>query len=269
MVVVLYADVVLIVSELVCLPILWSCARAYGLQFKVWRAFAAGLLCGVGTVAAIWLKMSMGEMLAMYAFMCMLAACVAFARRENLRQLSVLARVSVMMLWYSAVVAGVCNIINSAVRGEVRLYTCVGCVVISVVLFCIVIRMRRSAYSISVDMMNTGSCTICLAFGNREFVLDAFADSGNLLTEPISGCPVAVIGDVERNKELIELICSMNNVRYVPFAALSGEGVLECVPARGRIVLQGRSTDIGDVYVGVSKNIRHRAVVGTAFVCRL
>lgn len=86
-------------------------------------------------------------------------------------------------------------------------------------------------------------CILTLQNNNNAIRVTAKIDSGNMLTEPFSQCPVVVIG--RRTAESVtptelreyETVTSLkyrqsiNNVRFVPFTSVGGGGILPCFKA--------------------------------------
>ncbi len=257
MTVYIYADIVLLVSLIVNIPILWSTARAYGLRFSVLRSVLASLLCGASAICVVFFKLDLTSTLAVYVFVFVLTVYIAFGRNRIENVL----RISFMLLWHCAILCGVCNIINMTLHNEIREYISIACVIIGTVIFCIAMRMRKSAYAVGIASLKSNSCKLRININGEEYILKAVVDSGNMLTEPLSQCPVIVVG--EHNDELCKCIEASGYKRFVPFVTISGNGIIEC--ARAQAWLCGKNDEmLGDVYIGVSKNMAHEAVVGTA-----
>lgn len=77
-------------------------------------------------------------------------------------------------------------------------------------------------------------CEVELIFDGKSIVLDAFCDSGNLLTDPISSKPCIIAEKMEVEKILPRDVSS--RVRVIPTQTVNGRGILYAVrPDRVRI----------------------------------
>lgn len=253
----LYADVVLLISLLVNMPVFWSTARLYGLKFSVSRSALACVFCGISAIFTIMYKLEPVKAFALYVFVFTVSVYIAFGKNK----LKAVLKIAFMLLWHSVILGGICNVINLTLHSDLRQYISLACVFAGTVIFCIAIRMRKSAYAVSVDSLKISRCKLRIYLGADEYILEAMVDSGNMLTEPLSQCPVIVAG--KHNDKLCENIKSCKNKRFVPIATLTGSGIIECAPARAWLC--GKHTEeLGDVYIGVSENLDYEAVVGTA-----
>lgn len=257
MTVYIYADMVLAVSCIVNIPVLWSSARLYGMRFSLVKAFAASVLCGISTLAAICLKLDFFQMFLLYAATWIIVAFVAFGKNK----LSTVLHTAFMLLWHSTVISGVCNIVNITVNKEIRQYISTGCVVLGTIIFCIAVRMKKSAYAVGTEMLKINTCKLRINLDNKEYILEAIVDSGNMLVEPVSQCPVIVVS--EQDDALNNSVKNCKNKRYVPFLTIAGDGVMDCAKGEAWLCCENMRF-LGDVYIGVSKNMKYRAVVGTA-----
>lgn len=86
-------------------------------------------------------------------------------------------------------------------------------------------------------------CVLTLQNNNNAVRVTAKIDTGNMLTEPFSQCPVIVIGrktaesvtpiELREYEKVTSLKYrqSINNVRFVPFTSVGGRGILPCFKA--------------------------------------
>ncbi len=107
-------------------------------------------------------------------------------------------------------------------------------------------------------------CTLTIKNGYNAIRVTAKIDTGNTLKEPFSQCPVIVIGRQTANvitpKEIIEYETvttlryrtSVNNIRFVPFTSVNGEGILPCFKAE-EVYLNDMICD-KTVYVALCKD---------------
>lgn len=113
----------------------------------------------------------------------------------------------------------------------------------------------------------TKECSLTVKLNNGEVTLQALVDSGNFLTEPISGKPVIItVYDSVRKLIPIELISLFNNkdttgweegiyshkIRIIPTSTVNGKGLLLAFCPDSTLV-DGKNVD---VYVAVSSDIK-------------
>lgn len=257
MTVYIYADIIIAVSCIVNIPVLWSSARLYGLKFSLIKAFVASVLCGVSALIAIYFKFNFLQMFLLYSATWITVVFIAFGKNK----LPTVLRIAFMLLWHSAVISGVCNIVNITVNKDIRQYISIGCVVFGTAIFCVAVRMKKSAYAIGTELLKINACKLRINLNGNEYILKAIVDSGNMLVEPISQCPIIVVG--EQNENLNNAVKNCPNKRLVPFSTISGDGVIECVKCEAWLYCENMRY-LGDIYIGVSKNMKYEAVVGTA-----
>lgn len=252
----LYADVMLLISVIVNIPILWSTARAYGLRFSVIRSVLASLLSGISSIAVVCCKFDITKALIVYIFVFIISVYIAFGKNR----IEIVLRIAFMLLWHCTILSGACNVINMTLHNEVREYISIVCVIIGTIIFCIAVRMRKSAYAVSVAALKINICKLRIKINGDEYILTTVIDSGNMLVEPLSQCPVIVVSN--KNKSLCKCVENCKNKRFAPFATLAGNGIIECAAAQAWMYENNEA--LGDVYIGVSKNMDYEAVVGTA-----
>lgn len=95
-------------------------------------------------------------------------------------------------------------------------------------------------------------CRIQIDYNNKSVCCTAKVDTGNTLTEPFSNAPVAVVFE-ECVSELIPPPDS-GKIRYVPFQALSGGGLLPAFKPDKLTVINGKNKiEINEVYIAVTQ----------------
>ena len=82
-------------------------------------------------------------------------------------------------------------------------------------------------------------CEVLLQVGPEKYRMHALLDTGNGLTDPVSGEPVSVI-DPACAQKMLEKGRTDTGVRYIPYRTVSGEGVMPVFRAEQmEIVLPG------------------------------
>ena len=257
MTVYVYADVMLLVCLLTQIPVLWSIARSYGYKFRLLRCVIVAVIdciisillvasgCGIPLTAIIWCSVTP------------VGVIIAFGRCK----LKQILRLSLLRSAFDGALSGGCMLVNLFISGQSRNYTSIGVIIIVTVIFCAVIRMKKSAYAIGITSTECTRMFLKIEANKCIFEDWAVVDSGNTLCEPISKCPVILLGS-EYNID----ICDNGNeqqTRCIPCRTAMGDSILECIKATASV---GKSKDgledIGDVWVGYSEYVDCGALIG-------
>ena len=257
MTVYVYADVMLLVCLLTQIPVLWSIARSYGYKFRLLRCLIlAGIDCiisillvasgcGIPLTAIIWCSVTP------------VGVIIAFGRCK----LKQILRLSLLRSAFDGALSGGCMLVNLFISGHSRNYTSIGVIIIVTVIFCAVIRMKKSAYAIGITSTECQRMFLKIEAGNCIFEDWAVVDSGNTLCEPISKCPVILLG----SEYSIDNVDNRNekHTRSIPCRTAMGDSILKCIKATASV---GKSNDgledIGDVWVGYSEYVDCGALIG-------
>ena len=270
-VVYVYADIVVLISILALVPMLWGVSRAYALKFRFIRAVAAAFVSGTVTLCMILLRMTYFEMI-----MCSLGAFVvmiyiAFGKIK----FRLVCHAAGMLFAETVLLCGFCMLVNNVFSEYARSFISLGCMVCGIVLLIAVIRMRKSAYAVSAQASSAQNYRITISMNGKTVDIDAVLDSGNMLTEPLSQCPViilnAALAKKKFNDDIVKPIENQNskNIRLVPFRTADSNGIMTCVRTDGvKIMEHNEWSDAGDVYVGISENINCEALIGTEILNR-
>lgn len=270
-VVYVYADIVVIISILASVPIMWATARAYGLKFSFGRAVLAAFVSGVATVGMILLKMTYVLM----AFSALGTFAVMIYITFGKIKFRLLCHMTGMVFAQTVLLCGFCMLVNNVFSNGARSFISIGCMACGVILLVAVMRMRKSAYAVSVEATSAQSYKLMLSMNSKTISIDAVLDSGNMLTEPLSQCPVIILNYAlakkKFNDDIVKPIESENgkNTRIVPFRTPQSNGIMTCVKANNvKIYAKNGWYDAGDVYIGISKNISCDALIGVEILNR-
>ena len=270
-VVYVYADIVVLISIFASVPMLWAVARAYALKFSFGKAIIAASISGVATLCMILFRMN-------YILM-IVCTLVSFAAMIYITfgkiKFRLMCHVVGMLFAETVLLCGFCMLVNNVLSENSRSFISVGCMICGVILLIIVMRMRKSAYAVSVEAASVQNYKITLSMNGRTINIDAVLDSGNMLTEPLSQCPVIILNAAlakrKFNDDIVKPIEAQNskNVRLVPFRTADSSGIMTCVRAGGvKIMEHDEWRDAGDVYIGISDNINCDALIGTEILNR-
>lgn len=112
-----------------------------------------------------------------------------------------------------------------------------------------------------------------LCDGGKTLQLAAMLDTGCSLCEPFSGAPVILVKEALVETFHPQYAAVGAPPRYIPFAALGGEGVLAAFrPARVTLYKDGRAFDVSGAWVAATPAFTHReydALIGPDLVDRL
>ncbi len=105
---------------------------------------------------------------------------------------------------------------------------------------------------------------LTLNYMGKEIILKGFMDSGNHLTEPFSGYPVAVV-HIDKIKEMLsrQQLLSIykgdnrpHGMRIIPYTTVSEEDVMYAFKPDGcRLETESDSFEVSNIYIGLSKKM--------------
>ncbi|MBE5819188.1 MAG: hypothetical protein E7312_09100 [Clostridiales bacterium] len=259
MTVYVYADVMLLVCLLTQLPVLWSIARSYGYRFRILRCTTVAVIECVAVILLVILRCNIALMALIWCGVTPFGVVIAFGRCKFKQIL----RLSALRMAFDGILSGGSMVVNLFIEEQSKNYTSIGVIIIVTIVFCAVIRMKRSAYAIGIASTECGRLFLRIETNECIFEDWALVDSGNTLCEPISKCPVILLGK-DCNATCIS---AKNKTRYVPCRTATGESVLECVKATAMVGKSiDRLKDIGDVWVGYSEFIDCNALIGVQII---
>ncbi len=93
-------------------------------------------------------------------------------------------------------------------------------------------------YLTRLQSQNRQTCEVILYMGVEKYRVYALVDTGNGLTDPVSGEPVSVI-DPACARQMLEKNGENTGIRYIPYRTVSGDGVMQVFRAgQMKIILQ-------------------------------
>lgn len=259
MVITVYADVLLLLSFVVTLPVVWGVARLLGHGFTLLRGVLASLICFSATLLAIILKAPLPLMLLIYSPAFLLMALVAYGKKP----FADIIKSALAILLCQVFLAGAAKLIGDIVTSGTTDGVSIFSVILGCVLLIIGIRSKRSAYAFNVATAHH-SALLTVETSGRVFRFNAFIDTGNFLREPISTLPIAIIRKSAAPRELLQLFSVGKHLRYVPITTVSGTGLTPCIPATAIVTHNGVHNC--SIYVCLSDAISHEAVIGTQII---
>jgi hypothetical protein len=235
-----YIEQILLVNLLASGSLLWITARLWG------RAIAWGRLAASSAAAALWAAASTlptltalrspwawGAGIAAVTLLCYLPGGI----RDFLRLW--------LTLWGATLLAGGAALAVDSLLGAPYAYACapLGLAAAALTARFALPGWRGGARSFRVTISRPG---------RKGF--PALIDSGNCLTEPLSGLPVIVAGpDAGRELLGMPLEALSEGVRWIPLRTASGGGALPALPVSDICVeREGEKEPCGAVYVAVT-----------------
>lgn len=258
--VIVYADIILIVSLTVSIPTLWGVCRAYHFKFKILRVILSAITCGTVTILEIVLRMPYIIMIliAPEIFAVMILISFGFIKAK------LLLHCTIMLTSENVFLAGLCELIMNVSESN-NGFVGYCCIAFGVLLLIVALRLRKSAYRISIEAQKSGIVELYVFVNGNVINVNATLDTGNLLLEPISQCPVIVL-----KKSITEncFNCKKNS-RIVPYRTANGNGLMNCIHAdEVNIKINGIWKNAGDVYIGTSEHLQCDALVGAEIINR-
>lgn len=260
---VIYADILFAINLSVDYLLLFAAARLSGAKFERLRALFAAIL-GAGYSLTVLVEIPPPVMAAARLGVSVLMVLITFGKRSFFEVLKLLAVFYVCSFLFS----GFMLLLNSALNSETFLVqngtiyfelTAAETVVSAAAAFLIVELIRR--------ILNRGKPEDVLAvkidFCGKTAVLNAFMDTGNSLSDPFSGAPVAIC-----RRELLEKIApeggfsksaeenlrSGKIMRCIPFSSVAGKGIIQAFrPDKAVIMNKDGSFEAEEILIGISE----------------
>ena len=179
---VLYADVLFLINFSMDYLSLYAASRLLALPTKAWRMLAGAILGGIyGVLSVIFFWQGIGGALLTFLLSCGIV-WIAFGRCDSVRGFFR----TVFSVWgIGALIGGFMTLFSGMFRGEMTYSNGMDfpAAVFAVILF-VRLAARRGG---------RGYAEVSFDYGENSYTGRALVDSGNLLTDPISGLPVVLI----------------------------------------------------------------------------
>lgn len=179
---VLYADVLFLINFSMDYLSLYAASRLLSLPSKTWRMLAGAALGGIYGVLSVifFLQGFVGAMITFFVSCGMVF--IAFGRCDSVRGFFR----AVLSVWgIGALIGGFMTLFSGMLRGDAS-YTSDGDIPIAVLAVILFVRMAAKRGG-------RGYAEVSFSYGENMYAGRALIDSGNLLTDPISGLPVVLI----------------------------------------------------------------------------
>lgn len=237
----LYIDVLFLenfmMDSLILLAVnrILRCSRTYG------RIFAGGAVGSLLTCLVI--AIPLPEALKLFLFHAVVNTVMIMA---GLRISSALQFVKAFLLLYLAAFAtgGLLQMIRPYMRSAALLYSS------AVALYFLFSRLWRW-----LPVLFSRKDRVCRAVvytGGIRYEVTALCDTGNVLTDPITGDPVSVL-DPDVAEQIFELSGSPERFRYIPYRCVGGESVMKIFRAEKMCVSAGEEMWIQSPLLGVGE----------------
>lgn len=108
-----------------------------------------------------------------------------------------------------------------------------------------------------------GSCFVDLHHKGKRIMLKGFTDTGNTMTDPFSGDPVAICSEKDISEIIPEIVlkagkgCDLSTgLRYLPYKTVSGSSMIPVFrPEKLEIIMKGTRYEAENVFIGISENV--------------
>lgn len=257
---ILYVDVLLAVNWVIDFLLLHALSRFLSIPRYRWRLVAGAAVGAVTCLVVLLPPLSPWVAVLFKAATALLMVAVTFGVspwKALLRRTAVLFVLSAvvagvaMAVWWLAAPAGLA-IINGVVYCDIPPLALIGCTAGAYGLLCLYARWTRRRVPVG------QSFRLRVEQGGQAVEIPALFDSGNGLTEPFSGLPVAVV-DYRAVAPLLGPLWSPEQTepppgaRLIPFSSVGGRGFLPAFcPHRLTVMGPGGPRDVTGVYVAVS-----------------
>ena len=268
---IIYADVLLIINLAVDYLLLFATARLSGAQFVRIRGFFGAAIGALYSLIVIF-DFSGFVFAAAKLIFSAIMVFVAFGKRKPQEFIKLLVFFYICGFLFS----GFMMLINSFVKND-SFFTKSGIVyfdfsameiVVSTVAAFIVTEILRRIFRHGEP---EGACMVKIQFGGNTIVLKGFVDTGNNLSEPFSGSPVAVANSVSLQKllpeDMYKNICRNDlstdrRLKNVFCSTVSGTVLMQAFRPEKTFVLNDAGEFIvEDILVAASDNVPENTVI--------
>lgn len=260
---VIYADILLTVNLAVDYLLLFAAARIAGVEFR--RLY--GLLgAAVGSLYSLIIFLDLPSAALVLTRICASSAMVitAFGKRT----FSEFLRLLLIFYICSFLFSGFMTLLNSVLHADSFFagngivyfeFSAVGIVLSGGAAFLVAELLRRLFRRGEPE----GACTVRVFYNRRSAVLKGFTDTGNDLSDPFTGAPVAVCRGASLSSVLPEEMLSAEEdyslstdlgMRLIPCKTVSGGVLIPAFrPDRLTVEMNGTQYEAEDVLIGLSR----------------
>ena len=260
-----YADLLFLINFSMDLLCLFLTARLLATPFSLFRALAGAALGGLYSVASLLLSTQMPHWPLDLAFCFLMCAVACFSRREGLGRLSLFAGVFFLnSMLLGGIMTAVFNLMNRsappaedfAAETDVPLWLFALLALVAWGITWVGGRFFRGRARIPEAHLE-------ITLGKRRAVVRALCDSGNLLTDPMSGKPV-IVADLRVASMLLPADCPplsphdlstlppviATRMRLIPASSVGESRLLPALRPDCIVVRVGNQTRKADALVG-------------------
>lgn len=267
---ILYVDILLALNLFVDFLLLCGTARVLQLPYKRWRLIAGAVAGALSSLIILLPPLPLVVTAALRVVTAAAMVVIAFA----FHGIKAYLKTTAVLFVVSAVFAGVCEALWLFIA-PTGLFVQSGVVYYDVpplllVLFTTVAYGALTLYErlTAKRVARNASYIVELHENGRTVSLRAMLDTGCHLREPFSGTPVIVANTIKVQAFLPCTVGATTPVRYIPFAALGGEGVLPAFrPAKATLYINGKAVDISGTWVAAADALireEYDALIGPA-----
>lgn len=260
---VIYADVLLVINLAVDYLVLFGTARLAGAGFIRIKGLLAALLGAVYSLCVIFPLEDTVLWISRFA-VSLIMILICFGKRKPTEFLRLLAIFYICSFVFSGIMLAVGIVVQPEAfmlkNGVVYFNLSASEIIISACAAFAVTEILRRLFRRG---ETEGSCIAKVYYDGKSVVLSGFVDTGNRLTEPISGTPVAVcrLDDTEKifDEEMIFAIkekdlSTEHGIRLVPCSTVSGSVLIPAIrPQKLVAEINGTVLEAEEVMIGFSE----------------
>lgn len=268
---VIYADILLVINLAVDYLVLFATARLAGVRFVRIKGFLAA---GIGAIYSLVILFDFSGIV--FASTKLAVSVIMILISFGKRKIRELFRLLLIFYICGFLFSGFMMLINSAVNNESFFvkggivyfeFSALGIVVSVSAAFVLTEIFRRILYG-----KNGNEALVAKVFiGGKYSVLKVLQDTGNNLSDPFSGTPVAVASAESLEKILPEKVAvalrekdmsTEFGFRYIPCKTISGTMLIPAIKPEKVIVESGETLfEAEDILIGISENAPEKTLI--------
>ena len=267
---VIYVDVLVVINLIVDYFLLFGSAKIAGAEFIRIRGLGASAIGALYSIIILFPIKSIVIVILSRLIVSVLMLALCFGKRSIGEFVRLLAIFYICSFIFSGFITAINHITesnvfllkNGALYFEISAVEIVVCAAAAYIVTDILRRLFRHGEP-------EGKCFIKLYYNGKHIVLKGFTDTGNTMTDPFSGTPVAICrgkdiaGIIPEN--MLEVKDGFNlsmGIRLLPYRTVSGSSVIPVFrPEKFEIFMNGTKYEAENVLVGISENAPEKTIL--------
>ncbi len=267
---VIYVDVLLVINLIVDYFLLLGTAKIAGAEFVRIRSLGASAIGALYSLIILFPAGSAITVILSRFFVSVLMVALCFGKRTVIEFIRLLTIFYICSFIFSGFIEAINRITKSNVflikNGTLYFEISAVEIVVCAAAACVVTDILRRLFRHGEP---EGKCFVKLFYNGKHIVLKGFTDTGNTMTDPFSGSPVAIC----RGKDIAEIIPKnmletendfnlSTDIRFLPYRTVSGSSVIPVFkPEKLEILMNGTTYEAENVFVGLSENAPEKTML--------